>query len=495
MQPLARAAALSAIALIPATTALASSGLCVGKNLTEDGSTLIGGAGDEPSSHWLVLEPRQTHDEGEMIQVGITAEADMPGVLSEVPQVAETSRFLSHYYSEWAGFPAPLTNGGLNEHQVAARDIWAPSRAELIAMTPNPQTGGPQYSDLSRIIMQRATTAREAVEIIGGLIDEHGYQTYGGNSHLIADPDECWVLIQFAGGQGLWIAERVGPDEVRFSYPGYILDLPADWRDSGDYLASPNFENFAVEQGWFDPGAGVPFDVNAVYGEGGGKGDGVQFWEDMVRSAAPVSLEEMMGFVRDPRISLDSTGYGEVAPLRADRRGELGVLWAAPTNSSISPFVPYYIGIESIPPEFAYHRYLSSGEAARFQDPAFQVQEGTDFAFREFKRLMYLACERPDEYYPMVREALEGFERGLRDDQAYVEATARALLGSGNGDLATRFLTDYSTERSLEALRMGQALADGIEAHLRAVHGLRPPTEAVDRGQPWCEEPLQQGRR
>jgi len=477
------------------TVALASSGLCVGKNLTEDGSTMIGGAGDEPSSHWLVLEPRQTHEQGAMISVGITSDADMPGVLSEVPQVPETSKFLSHYYSEWAGFPAPLTNGGLNEHQVAARDIWAPSREELITMTPNPQTGGPQYSDLSRIIMQRATTAQEAVEVIGGLIDEYGYQTYGGNSHLIADPNECWVLLEFAGGQGLWIAQRLGADDVKFLYPGYILDLPADWEESGDYLASPNFVSFAVEQGWYDPDAGVPFNVNTVYGEGEGKAESVEFWEDMVRSMAPISLEEMMSFVRDPRISLDSTGYGEVAQLRAGLESELAVLWAAPTNSSISPFVPYYIGIESIPPEFSYHRYLSEGEASRFQDTAFQVQEGTDFAFREFKRLMYLACERPDEYYPMVRAALEGFESRLRDDQTYIESTARALMKSGNRDLAVRFLTDYSMERSMEALRMGQALADGIEAHMRVVYGLRPPEEEVDRGKPWCEEPLVQSRR
>lgn len=34
----------------------------------------------------------------------------------------------------------------------------------------SPQTG-PQYSDLAKAIMERATTAREAVEIIGALID------------------------------------------------------------------------------------------------------------------------------------------------------------------------------------------------------------------------------------------------------------------------------------------------------------------------------------
>jgi hypothetical protein len=387
-----------------------------------------------------------------------------------------------------------LTNGGLNEYQVAARDIWAPSRDELIAMTPNPQTGGPQYSDLSRIIMQRAKTAREAVEIIGDLINEHGYQTYGGNSHLIADPNECWVLIEFAGGQGLWIAERVGPDEVKFLYPGYIEELPDNWRESEDYLASENFIDVAVEQGWYDPAAGEPFNVVEIYGEGSVREE-VGAWEDMVRAAAPVTLEEMMSFVRDPRLSLDTTGYGEVAQLREGLESELAVLWAAPTNASISPFIPYYIGIESLPPEFSYHRYLSEGEASGFQDAAMQVQEGTDFAFREFKRLMYLACERPEDYYPMVRSALEGFERGLRDDQTYVEATARALMEGGHRDLATRFLTDYSTERSMEALRMGQALGDAVEAHMRVVHGLRGPDTPVDRTRVWCEEPLQSNRR
>jgi len=108
-------------------------------------------------------------------------------------------------YSEYLGFPAPLTNGGLNEYGVAARDVWSPSRQDLAKMTPNPQHG-PNYSDLSRIAMERAHTAREAVEIVGQLIDKYGYSTYGGNSHMFADSQEGWVLIDFAGGKGLWIS-------------------------------------------------------------------------------------------------------------------------------------------------------------------------------------------------------------------------------------------------------------------------------------------------
>src|SRR6185436_6627285 len=151
----------------------------------------------------------------------------------------------------------------LNEHNVAARDVWSPSRPELVAMTPNPQTG-PQYSDLSRIVMERARTAREAVEIVGALIDEYGYSDYGGNSHMFADENEGWVLLEFAGGKGLWIAQRLGPDEVRMSYPGYIREIPLDFRTRDGYMGSKNFVSFAVEQGWFDPAAGKPFNVMEV---------------------------------------------------------------------------------------------------------------------------------------------------------------------------------------------------------------------------------------
>ncbi|MDH4105611.1 MAG: C69 family dipeptidase, partial [Gammaproteobacteria bacterium] len=262
-----RAAALLLALSFGCTQAFASYAIYVGKNLSADGSVLIGGSGDEVSSHWLEIVPGATYPEGSTVTVGVTDEAETPGHLMEIPQARQTFRFLTMNYSDYKGFPAPLTNGGLNEHNVAARDVWSPSRKELVAMTPRPQSG-PQYSDLSRIAMQRARTAREAVEIVGALIDAHGYSDYGGNSHMFADQNEGWVLIEFAGGKGLWIAERLGPDDVRISYPGYIREVPLDFHKSRDFMGSKNFISFAVEQGWYDPAAGKPFDVNEVYSVG-----------------------------------------------------------------------------------------------------------------------------------------------------------------------------------------------------------------------------------
>ena len=472
-----RAGLLFAIALLLSAKSYPSYSIYVGKNLTEDGSVFIGGSGDEVSSHWLEVVPAQDHPEGATITVGVTAAANMPGTFMEIPQVRHTYRYLTMNYSEYEGFPPPLTNGGLNENNVAGRDVWSPSRSELVAMTPNPQTG-PHYSDLSRIAMERAQTAREAVEIIGALIDEHGYSTYGGNSHMFADENEGWVLLDFAGGQGLWVAERLGPDDVRMSYPGYIQEIPLGFENSDDYMGSDNFISFAVEQGWFDPDKNEPFNVTKIYGI-----DEERYprsaMERELRAAAPINLRQMMDAVRDPRISKDSTGYGQVAQLSDNGRSDMNLLWIAPTQSVTAPFVPYRIGVQEIAPQFGQHRYLTKGEATRFVTPDWQIQEATEFAGRTFKRLMYYTCDHPKKFLPEVIEALTAFENQSMSDQKTVVDMAGTLFAAGNDELARQYLSDYSWQRGEDALQLGNALLASIEARTRELFGLRTPQAEV----------------
>lgn len=78
----------------------------VGKNLTDDGHTLIGGFGHEPSSHWVEVVPAQDHLEDATVTVGVTEDAGMPGELMEIPQAPHTFRYITSNYSEFAGFPA-----------------------------------------------------------------------------------------------------------------------------------------------------------------------------------------------------------------------------------------------------------------------------------------------------------------------------------------------------------------------------------------------------
>ena len=452
-----------------------SYGIYVGKDLTVDGSVFLAGYGDEPSSHWLEIIPQRKHPAGATIEVGATETARYPGELMEIPQVAETAAYITMNYSSYAGYRAPITNGGLNGHGVAARDVWSPSREALREMTPNPQRG-PHYSDLSRVVMERATSAREAVEIVGGLIDQYGYSTYGGNSHMFADREEGWVLIDFAGGAGLWVAERLGPGDIRVSRPGYIGEIPLDFQDRPEYMGSSNLISFAEEQGWFDRSSSESFNVNQIYGDNQMRHEAVGIVEGRLADRkGEIGLVDVMNEVRANEVMKDSAGYGQVAHLPAKTHPELTTLWVAATTPVAAPFIPFRLGVTQVPPEFSKHRYLTEGENEKFMDPDFQGVESTHYACRLGKRLYYLMMEHRNVFYDEVLETFRGFEKALISREDSVKQIAGILYESDRADLAREYLTFYSQTEAMNGLRLMDALAEGIEARTKALFGIRRP--------------------
>src|ERR1700728_783512 len=457
--------------------------LYVGKGLTEDGNVMVAGFGDEPSSHWLSIVPRQRYPKGATISVGGTGMALIPGELIDIPQVRETFSYIAMNYSYYRGLPAPLVNGGLNEYGVAVRDVALFSRRELVNMTPTPQHGL-NYSDIARIALERAHTAREAVDIAVGLIERYGYFTYGGNSHVFADANEGWVLLEFAGGKGLWVAHRLGPNDVWLNWRGYnkfgyVQTLPADWRKNPDYLASKNFVSFAVEQGWYKPDGGTPFNVIDVYARqdqySAATAEEARRVEAAVRSAAPtVDVQLLMQLLHGA--GRDSSGYGEVADLHANVNPALRTLWVAPGPPVTAAFVPWRLAVESVPPEYQRHRYLTAGEAERQNiDAAQQGLCTTRYADRAVKRLLYLADEHRDVFLPEVAAALAAFEARELAGDAGVDRTARVLIDAHEDALARHYLTEQAHAAAADGLRLIEALADSIEARTKVLYGIRMP--------------------
>lgn len=474
-----------------------SYGIYIGKNHTADSVAYLAGYGDEPSSHWLDVVERQQHPEGSTIRVGVTANADLPGVLSELPQARETARHIRVNYSFYKGTPAPLTNGGLNEHGVAVRDIWSPSRPELVAMTRKDQTG-PNYSDLSRIVLERAKTAVEGVRLMGALIAEHGHSTYGGNSNIIADSNEAWVVIQFAGGQGLWAAERLNDDSIRASRPGYIGTVPVEQPDSPDFLYSPNLVSFASAQGWYDRASGEPFNVNKVYGDGKGKWDGVSWIEDELTSLArrpeKIAIEDVIWAVRTERLTGDTAGYGQVVPLIDAHHPELRMFWHTQIAAVAAPFVPVFMGVSEIPPEFQMHRYLTVGEAERFIDYRHlddmlslvpQDIEATRSASYVFKRLLNLVLRHHEVFLPEVTALWKACERELLKTSIDVSKAARILLDAGEPALAARYLTYFTNTELVKALDSAQELAAALDIRSRALYGINAGSKPLGPEQVW----------
>ena len=461
----------------------------VGKNLTANGTVLIGGYGDEPSSHWLEIVPEREHSPGATITVGITEEADFPGQLIQIPQVERTAKYIGVNYSYYKGVPAPLINGGLNQHHVAVRDVWSPSRKELQDMTPKDQKG-PNYSNLARIVLERATSARNAVEIVGKLIEKYGYSTYGGNSHLFADRNEGWIVIEFAGGQGLWVAERLGADEIRVSRPGYIGEIPLNYQEDPNYLGSHNLIEFATQQGWFNATEGKPFNVNLIYGDGQMQWEGAAWMHKELtqRAKNKITLQDMIWAVRTPKLTGDMAGYGQIIELGNNTYPEMGILWHTQTSPVTAPFVPFYLGTTDIPPEYKKHRYLTAGESALFMNPetdtpeerstVSQAIESTRSAFAAFKRLFYLTMQHHEKFLPEVSEAIEAFETKLIEQIPIIEKTANTLYHAGEVELAGNYLTYFSSTEAVKALSLAEALSASIEMRIHLLYGFDEKSKA-----------------
>ncbi len=100
--------------------------------------------------------------------------------------------------------------------------------------------------ELQRIALQRCSTAREAIQLMGNLIKEYGYGD-SGECLTIADKQEVWIFEVFGEGPkkigGVWAAQRIPDDEVAVSANISRIGR-IDITDKDHFMASDNV--FAV---------------------------------------------------------------------------------------------------------------------------------------------------------------------------------------------------------------------------------------------------------
>ena len=470
--------------------------LYIGKNLTSNGHAWLAGYGDEPSSHWLEIIPKKKHKTGKKIIVGVTKNADMPGKLIKIPQATKTHKHIRVSYSYYLGVPAPITNGGLNEYGVAVRDIWSKSRNELIKMTPKNQKG-PNYSDLARIVLERAKSAREAVTIVSNLIKKYGESTYGGNSHIFADSNEAWVMIQFAGGKGLWAAERLGPNSIRASRPGYIENIPIKEKNNPNFLYSDNLIQFCKKKRWY---SGGPFNVNKILGDGKGRWKGVKWIEEEIKKLAQrpekIGLQDVMWAIRTTKLTGDTAGYGQIVPLFNPSYNDLRMIWHSPIGAVASPFSPVFMGQTMIPEEFMMHRYLTVGESHKFSDErklnekdtlsiVSQGVESTVSAVYECKRLLYLILQNEKYFLSTTTEIFKDREKKLINKTIQILETAKTLLKKNEKNLCEKILNNFSTTELKNGLKLVQMLSKSMETNIRQTKGFNKNIKPRFFGQIW----------
>ena len=215
----------------------------VGRNASTDGSVFISYSADSYGmygrlKHW----PAGRHAAGEMIEI---RDGDTNKYLSHIPQAAETYSVV----------------GQINEHQVAITETTFGGRPEL-----EDPKGGIDYVSLMRLGLQRARTAREAIEVMTALVAEHGYASEG-ESFSIADKNEVWIMEMIGKGPdrkgAVWVAVRI-PDDCIAAHANQSRIHRFDRKDKKNVLFSKDVISFAREKGYFN-GSDEEFSFSAAY--------------------------------------------------------------------------------------------------------------------------------------------------------------------------------------------------------------------------------------
>ncbi len=236
-------------------TAIACTSILVGKAASVDGSTMTTHTCDGGYDARIQIIPGGVHAEGETTSVykGL-CQAGIPNrtvtYVGEIPQAPVTYTYFH------IGYPF------MNENQVIMGETTWSGKRELR----NAQ-GWMTIEQLQVFGLQRATTAREAIQIMGELAEKYGYGD-GGEGLTIIDGEEAW-LFEIAGPGpfwspgsdepgAVWVAQRI-PDDHILVHANRSRIGEIDLENTEYFMASSNVHSLAVELGFWDPDSGNPF--------------------------------------------------------------------------------------------------------------------------------------------------------------------------------------------------------------------------------------------
>lgn len=200
---------------------------------SKDGSSIVSYAADSHQLYGeLYFTPAARFGAGSSLQI---REWDTQRPLGAIAQVSRTYQ----------------TVGNMNQYQlIIAETTWG-GRSELL---PGKDAVGIDYGSLIYVTLQRAKTAREAIEIIVSLANEYGYVSEG-ETFSIADTKEAWVMDIVGKGPDskgiVWVARRI-PDGYICAHANQARITRFPLNDKENCLYAPDVISFAREKGWFE---------------------------------------------------------------------------------------------------------------------------------------------------------------------------------------------------------------------------------------------------
>ena len=223
-------ASLTAAALFMSADSRACTNVLVTKGASTDGSNMISYAADSHQLYGeLYYQKAGVWGKDDMRKIN---EWDTGKYLGLIPQVSRTYQRV----------------GNMNEHQLIIAETTYGGRPEL-----EDPSGIMDYGSLIYVALERAKTAREAIEVIVDLANTYGYYS-SGESFSIADTEEVWVMDLIGKGPDnkgiVWVARRV-PDGYICAHANQARISTFPLNDPENCMYAPDVITFARAKGYF----------------------------------------------------------------------------------------------------------------------------------------------------------------------------------------------------------------------------------------------------
>ncbi len=354
---------------------------------------------------------------------------------------------------------------GLNQHGVAMSCNWAHSREE------NVENVGIRRYAIRQLLLERATSARHGVELIGEFIERYGQADWGGLIYNLADSDEAWVVETTTRN---WVARRVRDDEIHVTANRFRIGENYD-------LASASLVSDAVVNGWLESPE-EPLDFRRVYG----RPERMNEAYDIRRETRAVELltakrgqltpEDVFIVLRDryegtpdytrpqsqpvwredlqDRPNLQRTINTNLAQSTfvAHLRGELpvavgAVMWYGSGTPSWTGYVPLYAGGGSIPDPYS--------------EP--DSKESDESAWWLFRRLQRTADGDYERSYPAARVSWDRQLDAAMKRQQLIESEALKLWDQGATAESRQVLSQFTSSEAESVLQMARRMLEQIQ--------------------------------
>jgi dipeptidase len=359
---------------------------------------------------------------------------------------------------------------------------------------------GRYNNDYVRLVLERAGTAREGVEILTKLTEKYG-QAWNSIMFEIADPQELWV-VEIAGYR--WVAKKY---ENTFSARSNQFQITDDYD-----LAAEDLISFAVSKGWIPEGT-ERINFRAVYGGTTLYPDDNENLEERPATEllyntemryqramellkgleGSISAKAMLPLVRDhydtyvlpsgevlemnqtpfysskyadmqewitefpekdtvektlfPRAVCHHafegiTASSAILVTRPEVPNELGSMLHCIMQPCNSLFVPFYVGTSAVDPRF-----------------------GTPEAASLFMTISKVAFGAYGSFHQVIRSVFDPYEETLFGDMATLEEEYMKLVSGGEAEKAQELLDDFEATKTREACELA---TEAIQAMFNA---------------------------